>query len=92
VFPRHDFEFRNILARRHLDLATQVSLPYVCEDIPVVIEVGRRESHVQLELLSVGIWPRSNLPDLVCLARAKINDRQRRAAAWWPPILPYVQP
>ena len=58
-----------------------------------MIEVGRRERHVQLELVSVGIGPRSNRPDLVLLrACAKFNDRQRRAAAWWPPILPYVQP
>jgi hypothetical protein len=84
-------EFRNIVARRQRDLATQVSLPHVCEDIPVVIEVGCRESQVQFELVSVGIGPRQDLPDLVCRARAKINDRPRRAAAWWPPILPYVQ-
>ena len=81
VFPRHDFEFRNTRTRRHFDLAKQVRLPCVCEDIPVVIEVGRREGHVQLELVSVRIGLRINLPDLVCRSREKINDRQRRAAA-----------
>jgi hypothetical protein len=92
VFRRRDFESHNLVARRQLDLATQLSLPGVLEDIPVGIEVGQGESHIQLELVSVGIVPGKNLPDLVCRARGKINLRQRHAAAWWPAMLPYVQP
>ena len=87
-FRRCKREFLNTDALMRRDSATQVRLPFVCEDIPVVIELGRRESNIQFEFSRVGRAPLNNPPDFAASrGRAKGNERQRRAAVFWPLIL-----
>ncbi len=76
-------EILNIVPLDWYDNATEVRLPLLSEDLPVMIEVGRRERHVQFEFSGVGGRPLSNPPDLVgvvCRVRAKGNVRQGHGA------------
>ena len=77
------------------DPATQVRLSVGVQDGPVVIEVGRRESHDKLEFFSVGSRLPSDLPDRVGVfffrVSAKGNERHCHGAVWWPLILLYLQ-
>jgi hypothetical protein len=94
-FRRCEFECRNIDPLNRCDSASQVSLTFACEDIPVVDELGCWESHLKSEFSCVGASPLLHAPDrvvVIWVARAEANERVGRAAVRWALILPYVQP
>jgi len=92
-FCRRQCEILNIDSADWCDNATQVRSRLVREDLPVMIEVGRRETQEKFKFSRM-VSPLSKVPDLVavsCQALAKANEREGRGAVLWPRCL-YVQP